>query len=180
MTPLCALLKTYSDWQPSATGGGDHDKTEILTEAAGLLWNLSEASALALEVYNRENLSSLLLRVLAATRGAEGARELRLALLQCLYTATEDNPAAAAAVRAESGQLEAEISGEEEGSAKIYGRVLSVGILLNVGQDEQGDDREGFQRKLWPVAVRTIEQCLKQDQRKMVRRLFDRLNEMCT
>ena len=100
MTPLCALIKSYSGakWSPVELEVGeaakknqdsmvDH-KVEIFVEAVCLLWNLCEASPLALEVFNKENLIQVLLEHIDNVE-EKFSNKLILSCMQCLYTVTE-------------------------------------------------------------------------------------------
>lgn len=171
MTPLCALLATYAnaDWQVDLTEKSAKRLEEedavnspvaIFVEAVSLLWNLCEANATALAVFNRSSVVECLLKNLA-NADKPLPDEARLAVMQCLYTVTEDNAAAQAAVRQNSSTLEALLQGDAgECPLKAYVKVLALGVLINV---------EGFKQNVWPVAVQLIAEALKLDQRQLVR-----------
>ena len=82
MTPLCALLSSYgSDWSPAPVAAEPKidspkpkkisvekidSKTEIFVEAVNLLWNLCEASPLALKMVNEKQILPFLLNHLVS------------------------------------------------------------------------------------------------------------------
>ena len=72
MTPLCALLRSYHGWIPASS---DLAQSEIMTEAAGLLWNLCEASPTAVGVYNREDITALLINLLSSSSSCYGSSQ---------------------------------------------------------------------------------------------------------
>lgn len=69
MTPLCALLLRFGaeEWTPAKKKGGKKrniadPKADIFVEAVNLLWNLCEANANALAIFNTDCLADLLIR----------------------------------------------------------------------------------------------------------------------
>ena len=103
---------------------------ELFIQAVDLLWNLCEANSTALEIANKENLIQLLVKHLQYVCGEYvdpeqvAVRRVKLALLQCLYTATEDNQVAAAAVAQKLDLFRALFSSDD--SCQV--RVLAVGV----------------------------------------------------
>ena len=79
MTPLCALLSSYSqDWGPADSSHPPKtekqkvlaqkidSKTEIFIESVNLLWNLCEACPLALNIVNEKQILPFLLNHLVS------------------------------------------------------------------------------------------------------------------
>ncbi|GFQ65066.1 HEAT repeat-containing protein 3 [Trichonephila clavata] len=88
MYQLSSLL--YKDaWTPAKTTDNKLDsKVEIFIEACNLLWNLCENSDLAVSIFNRKDVVSILIPCLKLE--TYGTR-IAIAVAQCLYTVTENN-----------------------------------------------------------------------------------------
>ncbi len=173
MTPLCALLKNTfgsADWSPltkpsAKRDGGVDEKSEIFTEAVGLLWNLCEVSESAVAVFNKENLVDLLMRHVG---NEKFELTVKLPVMQCMYTASEDNDEIHEKIRANSDLFQAILSatpGKNDVHADhLYLQMLTVGLVLNSANSSQSED---LPESTWRLIFAIIGKILNLDQRKM-------------
>lgn len=146
--------------------GGEEEEesnSELFVFAVNLLWNLCEASETALAVANKENLIPLLLKHLQYQVSEEATPNprVKVALLQCLYSATEDNSVASAAVAQCLPLLQSIFTSEASAAEPTHARVLAVGVVLNAA----ASCSEPLSESLWPVIVQVLHSVLEQDQR---------------
>jgi len=158
-TPLAALLATYSqDWQPDKVdkeGKSVDTKTEILSESLNLLWNLVEASATALKIFNDIGLIDLVLRHAVPSRYPPA---VVLPSLQVLAAVCEDNATAVADVRRHTDQLLVIIAQDKSWQIKC----VAVAVLVLVC------DPPVFSNPSFPAIISTLRECLEVNSRKLV------------
>ena len=133
MTPLIKLVQSYDkDWKTSVPD--DVVALEdLLIDGVTLLSNLCEASTLALDVFNKNNLVGVLLRHLDAS---QFGYPVVTSVLQCVYSVTENNPVAGEAVRGVEGELEAMLALPDDSPSQLYVRILVCGVILNSADSE--------------------------------------------
>ena len=133
MTPLVALMQKI---QETLSNASTRDGiSEVALQAMHLLWNLCEASHVAVEIFSRQGLMRVILPFLdASTRGPD----LAVAAAQCLYTVTEDNAEIASQVESDRGvittslnELITQFSSQTEYSYLLL-TVLTTGLLYNL------------------------------------------------
>ena len=97
--------------------------------------------------------------------------------MQCLYTASEDNPEAQEKIRGRTAEFEAMMGAQDAGSPhELYLQILAVGVVINAADSAA----EELSEATWRLVVSIIAKLMDVDQRKMVRmiqilRLFLRL-----
>jgi hypothetical protein len=86
--------------------------------------------------------------------------------MQCLYTASEDNPEVHTKIQASSAVFESILADSSDGDAPdhLYLQVLSVGVVLNAA----GSASEDLPEATWRIIISLVAKILAVDQRKMV------------
>ena len=86
--------------------------------------------------------------------------------MQCLYTASEDNPEAQEKIRGKTVEFEA-IMGAQDASSpqELYLQILSVGVVINAADSAT----EELSEATWRLVVSIVAKLMDVDQRKMVR-----------
>ena len=86
--------------------------------------------------------------------------------MQCLYTASEDNPEAQEKIRGKTVEFEAVMGAQDASSPpELYLRILSVGVVINAADSAT----EELSEATWRLVVSIIAKLMDVDQRKMVR-----------
>ena len=86
--------------------------------------------------------------------------------MQCLYTASEDNPQAQEKIRGKTAEFEAILAAQDATSPhELYLQILSAGVVINASDSGADELSEGT----WRLVVSIIAKLLDVDQRKMVR-----------
>ena len=86
--------------------------------------------------------------------------------MQCLYSASEDNPEAQEKIRANAVELEAMMAAQDVNSPdQLYLQILSVGVVINAA-DSAADE---LPEATWRLIISIIAKLLDVDQRKLVR-----------
>ena len=86
--------------------------------------------------------------------------------MQCLYTASEDNPEAQEKIRGKTVEFEAVMGSQDASSPQeLYLRILSVGVVINAADSAT----EELSEATWRLVVSIIAKLMDVDQRKMVR-----------
>lgn len=170
MTPLCKLIGRYEkDWQPTAApeaavaARGDNkveaaaiDVTkEVFIESVALLSNLCEASTVAVNTFNENNLIRILLMHLDASKFGH---QVVTSVLQCVCSVSENNPPAIQALKEQEAIFSQILATSEIGQnpSDLYVRVLACGVIMNVSREPS----------VLPPIMNTIASVLGQDQRK--------------
>lgn len=134
LTPLVVLLKQYNhDWTPKDSDDDTIDSfTQTFIEAVNILWNLCESSITAVNVFNQENLLSVLLRGLnLKTYGFEEVT----AVAHCLHTVTEDNSEVLDAFKQNPSLMEpvlALLEANGDTGRSLLTKTLAAGICYNL------------------------------------------------
>ena len=88
--------------------------------------------------------------------------------MQCLYTASEDNPEAQEKIRGRTAEFETMMGAQDANSPhELYLQILSVGVVINAADSAA----EELSEATWRLVVSTIAKLMDVDQRKMVRML---------
>ncbi|KAK7114740.1 HEAT repeat-containing protein 3-like [Littorina saxatilis] len=133
LTPLVALFKQYgTKWEPEK-GKTKHTDTRLDTfmQAVHVLWNLCEASDIAVKVFNKENLIPLLLPCL---QHSIYGYPLATVVAQCLHTVTESNQEAVQMCRGDEvlPLLKGLTQQTDSSSQAMLFQAALMGILMNV------------------------------------------------
>ena len=91
---------------------------------------------------------------------------IRLPVMQCLYTACEDNQEAQEKIRCKTAEFEALMDALDVSSPHdLYFQILSVGVVINAADSAA----EELSEATWRRVISIIAKLLEADQRKMVR-----------
>ena len=91
--------------------------------------------------------------------------------MQCLYTASEDNPEAQEKIRGRTAEFEAMMGAQDASSPhELYLQILAVGVVINAADSSA----EELSEATWRLVVSIIAKLMGVDQRKMVRMLLYR------
>ncbi|XP_054720951.1 LOW QUALITY PROTEIN: HEAT repeat-containing protein 3-like [Uloborus diversus] len=133
LTSLVSLLQQYKEpWTPQKVTEGKIDsKTEIFLEACNLLWTLCESCDIAVSVFNKKNLISILLPCLNID---VYNLQIALAVAQCLHTVAEDNQEVTAILSQPLvlEQLRSLMTLTPTQPEHILLKTVAAGIILNV------------------------------------------------
>ncbi|XP_076470018.1 HEAT repeat-containing protein 3-like [Babylonia areolata] len=133
LTPLIALFKQYgTNWEPEKSETKHTDtRLDTFNQAVHVLWNLCEASDVAVTVFNKENLLPLLLPCL---EHSVYGYPLATAVAQCLETVTENNAAAVEVCRGDDvlPMLKRLADSADSSSQVLLFKAALMGVLMNV------------------------------------------------
>lgn len=133
LTPLIALFKQYeANWEPEKKETKHTDsRLDTFLQAVHVLWNLCEASDIAVTVFNKEKLLPLLLPCL---QHSVYGYPLAIAVAQCLHTVTESNAKAAEICRGDDvlPMLKKLSCITDMSSQALLFKAAVLGILVNV------------------------------------------------
>ncbi|KAL8560896.1 hypothetical protein ACOMHN_059080 [Nucella lapillus] len=133
LTPLIALFKQYgANWEPEKSKTKYTDtRLDTFLQAVHILWNLCEASDIAVKVFNKENLLPLLLPCL---QHSVYGYPLTIAVAQCLQTVTESNAEAVEVCRGDDvlPMLKALTDSADTCSHAMLFKAALMGTLMNI------------------------------------------------
>lgn len=156
MTSLVMLFEQYKDpWTPTMTTGSKLDsKLEIFIEACHLLLNLCENSDLAVSIFNKKDLISILIPCLNVEIYG---RRVPIAVALCLFTVTENNTKLKEVLRqSEAAQLLKDlISLPATEPEYLVLKSLAAGIKLNIFSGKLNDCMDNITTSILEV-VSTI------------------------
>jgi len=170
MTPLCQLISSYGEkeWRAGAAveGKDQVDVTkEVFVEGVQLLSNLCEASSVAVDTFNKNNGSGLIACLLNHLDVSKFGHQVATAVLQCVYSVSENNPPVVQALKEKEAVFSQLLSSAATSNdpSELYVRILACGVIMNVSREAT---------VLAPIMT-TVANVLNQDHRKKASEFTD-------
>lgn len=137
ITPLLSLMDDYINkvnWVPTIDRSVDRVEqldlaADTFLQAVNVLWNLCEASAVALQHFNQANILESFIRFL---NYSVFGMDIAVAVAQCLLVISEDNPIAWRVLNHSAKDLVSVITNVEHVEKTIMLRTVVAAILANV------------------------------------------------